>query len=505
MPSRLGSEEVSFPPELSSALADVRSDSSSTDWALARLSGRALTLVASGEGGAAALSRYLTDDAVFYGLIRRLDQIDGSATVKFVFLSFLGARLPPLERARTSTVKGALSSAFSPFHAEMMRMTEPGEVTDQAVDELLHEMFGSAKAEAAVSDGSIRVGMRRIQMSDKGASIPSTASAFSAAQSLQVPPELLAAVKDVRDDGAEEDWVLARLSADARALAHVDHGAGGAEALAARLTQDAIYYGIVRTKDVIDNSTTIKFAFLSFLGDNLSPMLRAKASTVKGSVSSIFAPFHAELIGLSDPAEVTSRAVDKAVGAVSHGGEVGDAPAGASRADGAAQMVATAIGGRHNATMHKIISAVGAPPRQAQQAAAPEVLTAIAAVRDDKAPEKWVVLGHEDKGVGLRVIASGEDDAIEAVPALMDDSAILYALVRTEHFVDQAIGVRPKVPRFTLLSWVGEPTPPMRKAKLSTLRGGAVELLSPFHDEHLNLSSHEEISNALGKAVASAA
>jgi hypothetical protein len=192
--------------------------------------------------------------------------------------------------------------------------------------------------------------------------------------------------------------------------------------------------------------------------------------------------------------------VDAAVGSV-HGGAVGDVKAGSARANG----VATAIGGRHSATTHKAKPGVGAPPRQAHAAVPPAVLAAVAAVRDNNAPERWVVIGHEPQGVQLCVVASGVGDASEAVPALMDEEAMLYALVRTEHRMEHAAGVKPMASRFTLLSWVGEQTPPMRKAKLSTLRGAAVDLLAPCHEEYLNLSTREEVSNALVKAAASVA
>lgn len=496
---RYASEEVDVPRQLVDAIADVRHDGSPTDWALSVLADEGLRLVGSGSGGVAALAAHLNGSSVFYGLVRTTDVIDNSVTVKFVFISFIGSALPPMKRARVSTLKGCVSEIFSPFHAEMMRATEPSEVTSDAVHELLHEMFGQTRQAPAEADGSIRVGMRRIQMSGIGASAPSRPNnAFSASQAMALPAELSAAVREVRDDAVPTDWALARLGGDGQSLVLAGFGSGGAEALAAHLTADAAYYGIVRVTDMVDRSSTIKFAFLTFLGDGLSPMRRAKASTVQGSVSAVFAPFHAELVGLTDPSEVTRRAVNEAVGAV-HGGAVGDAPAG--RANG----VATAIGGRTSTPTLKTKQGADAPPREAHAAVPPDVLAAVAAVRDNGAPERWVVIGHEAQGLQLRVVASGATDPSEGLPMLMDESAILYALVRTELRLEHAAGVWPRVSRFTLLSWVGEQTPPMRKAKLSTLRGAAVDLLSPCHEAHLNLSTPDEVSEALRKAASAVA
>jgi hypothetical protein len=185
-----------------------------------------------------------------------------------------------------------------------MRATEPSEVTSNALHDLLHEMFGQTMQPPAEADGSIRVGMRSIKMSGIGASQPSAPNAFSACQTVAFPPELSAAVKEVRDDTKPTDWALARLGDDGQSLTLAGSGTGGAEGLAAHLTSDAAYYGIIRVTDLVDRSSTIKFAFLAFLGEDLSPMRRAKASTIKGSVSSVFAPFHAEMVGLTDASEV---------------------------------------------------------------------------------------------------------------------------------------------------------------------------------------------------------
>jgi hypothetical protein len=164
--------------------------------------------------------------------------------------------------------------------------------------------------------------------------------------------------------------------------------------------------------------------------------------------------------------------------------------------------VATAIGGRHSIHTHKAKASVNAPPRETHAAVPPEVLSAVAKVRHNDAPERWVVIGHEPDGVKLRVVASGGGEPSESVPPLMDERSILYGLVRTEHRMENTAGVQPRVSRFSLLSWVGEQTPPMRKAKLSTLRGAAVDLLSPCHEEFLNLSTRDEVMYALRKAAA---
>ena len=52
--------------------------------------------------------------------------------------------------------------------------------------------------------------------------------------------------------------------------------------------------------------------------------------------------------------------------------------------------------------------------------------------------------------------------------------------------------------RFSQLSWVGEALPPMRKAKLSTVRGDVDALFSPVHESLGQLSTTDEVVQALG-------
>ena len=47
-----------------------------------------------------------------------------------------------------------------------------------------------------------------------------------------------------------------------------------------------------------------------------------------------------------------------------------------------------------------------------------------------------------------------------------------------------------------LVSWVGGEVAPMRKAKLSTMRGAATSALGPFHAELLNPSEPAAVTHA---------
>ena len=132
----LQGDHVAIPPEIEATISLVRDDKHPTDWCLCGFANGCppLTLLASGEGGAVALSRALASpglaSTVAYGLLRTADQIDATTMTKFVFLSFIGSDVPVMRRAKISTHKGMVTAAFEPFHAELMNVTSADEARE---------------------------------------------------------------------------------------------------------------------------------------------------------------------------------------------------------------------------------------------------------------------------------------------------------------------------------------------------------------------------------------
>ena len=90
--------------------------------------------------------------------------------------------------------------------------------------------------------------------------------------------DLAAAIADVRSNGSATDWCLCGYADGELNLKMVGSGTGGADALAAQLTDDNVYYGLVRTYEQIDATRAVKFVFLSFVGEGVAAMKKAKIS-----------------------------------------------------------------------------------------------------------------------------------------------------------------------------------------------------------------------------------
>ena len=124
---------------------------------------------------------------------------------------------------------------------------------------------------------------------------------------VDIPAELQQRIADVRDNSTPTDWVLASLSAEsegAAALRVVGSGSGGVNELRERLTQDNIFYGLIRTTETIDQTVAVKFVLISFIGEAIGVMRKALVSTLRGDITAAFDPFHCELLNVSTKEEV---------------------------------------------------------------------------------------------------------------------------------------------------------------------------------------------------------
>lgn len=70
-------------------------------------------MFATGTGDADELKQNLSDSIVAYGIIRDIEIIDQSTTVKFCFIHWLGSKVAPTTKAKITTHKGAVEQLFS--------------------------------------------------------------------------------------------------------------------------------------------------------------------------------------------------------------------------------------------------------------------------------------------------------------------------------------------------------------------------------------------------------
>lgn len=129
-------------------------------------------------------------------------------------------------------------------------------------------------------------------------------------------PELKAAYEEVRTDANDTNWCL--FGYEGNAIKLQGKGSGDVEEMKALLQEDQSQYGYMRITSGDNESKRAKFVFISWVGERLSPLKRAKVSVHKANVKQIIQSFaievHAERLDELNEQDILQR-VRKAGGA----------------------------------------------------------------------------------------------------------------------------------------------------------------------------------------------
>lgn len=298
-----------------------------------------VAFLATGSGGVAELIQHLREDNVVYALVRKIDKIDDSHTIKIAFVFWVGENVNRMLRARLGTHKGLVNAFFSPFHVDL-NCTQHNEISDDIVLDLIRSASGS---KVHVLDEARAAQMAAPKVTPSTSSVSTTPASSSTASTSssgsQFTPSGVAAIggrttpshaanrksmnfgrsapgstsdtielafedeeacrailADVRSDATPTNWAILTYNAPSKSKTLKIHssGSGGFEEFLAALQDDLVCYGLVRLTEVVDQSTTIKFVFVNWVGDNINRMQRALLATHKGFVSKLFSPFHVD-------------------------------------------------------------------------------------------------------------------------------------------------------------------------------------------------------------------
>jgi len=129
-------------------------------------------------------------------------------------------------------------------------------------------------------------------------------------------PELAPAYQEVRSDSNDTNWVV--FGYEGNAIQVQGKGSGDLDELKGTLAEDQVQYGYLRVISGDAESKRAKFVFISWVGERVSPLKRAKVSVHKASVKQVIQSYavevHAERLEELSNEELLSK-VRKAGGA----------------------------------------------------------------------------------------------------------------------------------------------------------------------------------------------
>lgn len=329
-----GSIDVSFVDQgaFTEAMANLRSDTSDIKYLVAThpgLNPNVLDILATGSGDADEMLTHFDSSQVMYGMLRVTEKVEISTTTKFIFIKQVGEKVGFVKKGRFGIVTSAVKEIMGQYHLEVAIDNAAG--TSQAdLETKIGELSNQKSSVIESTEGRVMRGFTsKPQTSphlDKKPSahnytggLASTSSVPKSIGLATTADESLAqALKQVRSDKDSLNWVAGvytdgNLKSNLTLLASGD---GGVEEIVPHLTDDQIVYSLLRVTDIVDGHTTVKFVFISFIGEKVGMIKKAKLATHKGAVQEVYAQFHVDFY-VSTTNEISKSAIDAKVSAAS--------------------------------------------------------------------------------------------------------------------------------------------------------------------------------------------
>ena len=107
-------------------------------------------------------------------------------------------------------------------------------------------------------------------------------------------PSLSDAYADVRDDNSDTDWLVAGY-ADKKTITAQGTGSGGVSELVAQFADDQAQFAYLRVTAGDEESRRTKFVFITWVGEGVKALAKAKVSVHKASVKQVVRDFGVEM------------------------------------------------------------------------------------------------------------------------------------------------------------------------------------------------------------------
>jgi hypothetical protein len=308
----------------------------------------------------------------------------------------------------------------------------------------------------------------------------------------------IAALKDVRDNTTPTNWALFSYEGPkSEKVVLVGTGTGGVEEFVSNLNDNMIGYGLIRKEEQIDDSLTIKFAGIMWLGDNVPRMQKAKTSVHRGKMQEFIGHVHADIMA-NHKSEITdeilmqrfgegSGTANKVLSEQDRQARIGQIkpPTGNATAK-QAPINAKTTGSTSSVKVANIPKSPGENVIKYVDENA--IRDAIKDVRNDSTPTNWVLVGYEGKKGNTLVLLGSGSGGLDEVYLRLEDDMVGYCLFRTTLRVDETDAVK-----FVFIEWKGENIDRMHKARLGTYSGAIKSLFAPFHVDFLEVTNKNEL------------
>ena len=256
--------------------------------------GKSAELVGKGSDGLKTFVSFLDDKKVLFGGFRCRAVDDRGTTksvrAKFVFVTWLGGSVSAVQRARCGTLRSEFQRLFDGNHISI-QTSDLDDLSEQALVDKLQSSTGAHKPTGYEFDGNdnqsgLTTGLSSSSAPapvEKKTEAPQEAPKKATGTSGLKPADLW---EEIKNDKTTTKWMIATYDGKDVSSATVQkQGTSGLDGLIKAFEPDIVQFAGLKCKAIDDRgsikSIRNKFIFISWVGPNVKPMLRAKVSAHK--------------------------------------------------------------------------------------------------------------------------------------------------------------------------------------------------------------------------------
>jgi len=267
-----------------------------------------------------------------FALIRVEIMFDNQMVVRYTTIDWVGTSISTVRKAKTVTFKGTIFEFLGQAHVSISA-SEQNELSDEIVLMKVTQIAGTKSNIVETQNEppkqpttqittnkppptkSIvgRGGSSLINNPVKGTNIVNTSNLGLAFDTEDCKVEL----KKVRNDDSDYDFVLfgyVNNNPSTAKLRLVGAGNTGIQGLSDSIEEDknSTYYGLLRVNDVeVQSMKTVKFVFITYMGEGIKTIQRAKLTTHKGSAQEMIGQVHCDLFAAKKTELTTEMVMEK--------------------------------------------------------------------------------------------------------------------------------------------------------------------------------------------------
>jgi hypothetical protein len=406
------------------ALTKLRDYVEKTDWVLFGYGSgpHDIQLISTGAGGHAELLENFGETACVFAVLSYMTTGGDYSTVKYIFINWIGPKVKPPVKARSSQHRVTLYSYVNKILSlggELQAFTKE-DVSESAIAQ---KLIGTRVLGQEEGIGGRREG-----------SSQSASMNFVFANEQQAKDE----VENARKSDKPGYWILFGYD-DNSNLYIQGTGTDGLSGFQGQLPPAEIKY-ILLAMNVTDSGySTIKFVLITWVGPECKPLLKARSSQNRSQLYTFinnFLQLGGEMQALTQDDITESNILVSGLRAL--GASVGGGPSVSAKKGGSLEFVFGNEG---------------------------QVVSVLEDIRNDSTETTWLALGYDSGNEdALSVVGSGKGGIAEMEP-LLKDGEVNYGVVTVE-FTEGDYTTK----KYIFVSWVGPSVKPLFKARSSQHR-----------------------------------